>query len=619
MHSVYYCKKCSIDFPSVSRYVKHRKLFCQLGRGKEDLNEGIPEDGIGKLSIAEATKRISRAIELRTKEVDPAVYHAVEQVRLYKKKIRSDGKKINEQRNEVLKRLADLKQEMRELEATFTEKNKKYESIKAYSKVSALEVTGTEELLDELHDLKNAIVYLEDEIASNIDCLHLIESGKYKPSEARLPEKPDTVLDNISSKRNIREHSTRKHSTREHSTREHSTRERIQLPALKIHTPLLTPLTKPVTRDLTRDLTPTQEVDGREHSRATSAPRVSVRQTIHSLDNDTASVVSARTLKPGSADSVVLLGKLQRKRDIILLKREIQAMEQGEEEGVRDVLSDSALIPYLPESGVVVYIDYLTPTFHISANLMLTVIRDSKIVCQTSTFIVTPASHVSFLGYHETFPNLAVSNDTYLYSSIRTLEGEELGWCLFNLFSDRTLNSGAWRIPLKSPPFSHDLVSTLYHGARSLNYSLRLRCSVTSVHDAMLTAPKLKLAQYKIHNPGFEDRLIISNNVNKPENKQILRKGNKSTPIRPMPAPAKTATPAVELLPVPEPPEPTETPERIKGLHYHTLILNQPSLPPSLSVHVQYCEIDEEYNIKNSVSFPSSSQPVAQPFSTSTL
>ena len=50
------------------------------------------------------------------------------------------GKKLNEQRNEVLKRLADLKQEMRELEATFTEKNKKYESIKAYSKVSALEV-----------------------------------------------------------------------------------------------------------------------------------------------------------------------------------------------------------------------------------------------------------------------------------------------------------------------------------------------------------------------------------------------------------------------------------------------------------------------------------------------
>ena len=50
-------------------------------------------------------------------------------------------------------------------------------------------------------------------------------------------------------------------------------------------------------------------------------------------------------------------------------------MEQGEQDGVTDVLSDSALIPYLPESGVVVYIDYLTPTFHISANLMLAVIR----------------------------------------------------------------------------------------------------------------------------------------------------------------------------------------------------------------------------------------------------
>ena len=101
-----------------------------------------------------------------------------------------------------------------------------------------------------------------------------IESGKYKPSEARFPEEP--VLDNISSKRNAREHSTRKHSTREHT----------QLPALKIHTPLLTPLTKPVTRDLTRDMTrdmtPIQEVDGREDSRATSAPRVSVRQTLHS-------------------------------------------------------------------------------------------------------------------------------------------------------------------------------------------------------------------------------------------------------------------------------------------------------------------------------------------------
>ena len=44
-----------------------------------------------QLTIAEASKRISRAIELRAKEVDPAVYSIVEQVRLYKKKRRNDG------------------------------------------------------------------------------------------------------------------------------------------------------------------------------------------------------------------------------------------------------------------------------------------------------------------------------------------------------------------------------------------------------------------------------------------------------------------------------------------------------------------------------------------------
>ena len=44
-----------------------------------------------QLTIAEATKRINRAIELRTKEIDPAVYDVVEQVRLYKKKRRNDG------------------------------------------------------------------------------------------------------------------------------------------------------------------------------------------------------------------------------------------------------------------------------------------------------------------------------------------------------------------------------------------------------------------------------------------------------------------------------------------------------------------------------------------------
>ena len=40
-----------------------------------------------------------------------------------------------------------------------------------------------------------------------------------------------------------------------------------------------------------------------------------------------------------------------------------------------DVLSDSSLIPYIPNSGVAIYIDYLTPTFHIPANIVFTVLR----------------------------------------------------------------------------------------------------------------------------------------------------------------------------------------------------------------------------------------------------
>ena len=37
-----------------------------------------------------------------------------------------------------------------------------------------MQVTGTEELLDELHDLRNAIGYLQDEIETNIDRLHCV-------------------------------------------------------------------------------------------------------------------------------------------------------------------------------------------------------------------------------------------------------------------------------------------------------------------------------------------------------------------------------------------------------------------------------------------------------------
>ena len=40
-----------------------------------------------------------------------------------------------------------------------------------------------------------------------------------------------------------------------------------------------------------------------------------------------------------------------------------------------DVLTDSALMPYDNESGVAIYIDYLTPTFHIPANLDISLIR----------------------------------------------------------------------------------------------------------------------------------------------------------------------------------------------------------------------------------------------------
>ena len=65
-------------------------------------------------------------------------------------------------------------------------------------------------------------------------------------------------------------------------------------------------------------------------------------------------------------------------------------MELEEEGGVtEDVLSDSALIPYVPNSGVAVYIDYLTPSFHITANLVFTVLRCFTVYCFTvKTFIV---------------------------------------------------------------------------------------------------------------------------------------------------------------------------------------------------------------------------------------
>ena len=41
------------------------------------------------------------------------------------------------------------------------------------------------------------------------------------------------------------------------------------------------------------------------------------------------------------------------------------------------------------------------------------------------------------------------------------------------------------------------------------------RCSVATVHEAMLIASKLKLAQYKLHNPVFQDNRILRNNLEK--------------------------------------------------------------------------------------------------------
>ena len=49
MESVYHCKKCSIAFPTVTRYLKHKQLFCQLGRTPVNPDENVPEDGIGKV------------------------------------------------------------------------------------------------------------------------------------------------------------------------------------------------------------------------------------------------------------------------------------------------------------------------------------------------------------------------------------------------------------------------------------------------------------------------------------------------------------------------------------------------------------------------------------------
>ena len=50
-------------------------------------------------------------------------------------------------------------------------------------------------------------------------------------------------------------------------------------------------------------------------------------------------------------------------------------MENEDHGIVRDVLADACQMSYEPQSGIAVYLDYLTPTFHISANLLIAVIK----------------------------------------------------------------------------------------------------------------------------------------------------------------------------------------------------------------------------------------------------
>ena len=76
-------------------------------------------------------------------------------------------------------------------------------------------------------------------------------------------------------------------------------------------------------------------------------------------------------------------------------------MEQEQDSTKEDVLSESALIPYNPESGVVVYIDYLTPTFHIPANLVLALIRSDllEIAISFPNFPISISIFIALLSF----------------------------------------------------------------------------------------------------------------------------------------------------------------------------------------------------------------------------
>lgn len=182
MTSVYYCKECYINFPGVSAYLKHRKLFCHLGRVTESEDR---VDGIGKLSLSDASKRVQEAIQIKIKNYDPQVYTNVEEVLRYKKERRERALKVNSNRSKVLEIISSLRAERRRLIAQSEAMRRKYESIRAYSKVSSLPVPGLEEMVSSVRDLEHAVLYLEDEIESNVNRLEQVELGHDLPSLTR--------------------------------------------------------------------------------------------------------------------------------------------------------------------------------------------------------------------------------------------------------------------------------------------------------------------------------------------------------------------------------------------------------------------------------------------------
>eukprot|EP00116_Pleurobrachia_bachei_P011580 sb/3471842/ len=131
MQSVFFCQKCSLDFSSVTSYIKHRKHFCELGREDEE-NYEPPEDGIGKLTLQEASERVKRALESRIEEVDPEVFQKVELIQAFKKSRRELRKRVYEERGKVLEEITLLKRERARLEGHLREGSERVNNEAAY-------------------------------------------------------------------------------------------------------------------------------------------------------------------------------------------------------------------------------------------------------------------------------------------------------------------------------------------------------------------------------------------------------------------------------------------------------------------------------------------------------